>query len=500
MAEKYLTFDLGASSGRAIICTLNDGKLELNEVHRFVNGPLEKNGTLYWDFPTICEEIKTGLKKALLNNPDINGIAVDTWGVDYVLFDRSTGKIKRLPYHYRDSRVNNVIDRVFKKISKRDIYKRTGIQFMSLNTLYQLAAHNEQYPEDFDNAIMLFMPDALTNYLNGELTCEYSIASTSNLLDPVKRDWDFELIRELGLPEEIFPPLVAPSTLSAPLKRELQVELGCGAIPVIRVGAHDTASAVAAVPAYKENSWAYISCGTWALLGAEIDNPLLTPEAEVAPYTNEGGLENKIRFLTNIMGTWLLQETKRKWHADGKDLGFPDMALLAADAQPLKFFIDPNDALFVAPGNIPERICEYCSNTGQGTPANDGEILRCIYDSLALCFRDKLVKLENILDVKYDMLNIVGGGTKDTLLMQLAADSLGIPVLAGPVEATAIGNALSQAIASGKVKNLESAREIIRNSFEIIKFIPDGNNKAAWDAGLQKFRAVCDQGYQKYGN
>lgn len=488
MMENYLAFDLGASSGRAMLCRLQDNQLELTEVHRFTNGPLEHAESLFWDFPALCNEVKTGLQKALAIKPNISGIAVDTWGVDYVLFDRSSGKPKRLPYHYRDARVNTVTAKVFDKIPQSEIYKRTGIQFMPFNTLYQLIAHQEQHPEDFDNAVMLFIPDALTNFLNGEFTCEYSIASTSNLLDPKQRNWDFELIRQLGLPESIFPPLVNSSTRSASLKPELQRELGCDAIPIIRVGAHDTASAVGAVPAEENSRWAYISCGTWALLGAELERPLLTPQAETASYTNEGGLENKIRFLTNIMGTWLFQETRRNWRAEGKEFSFSEMEKMAREAEPFKFLINPNDALFLAPSGMPNRICEYCFESGQGTPQNESEILRCIYDSLALCFRDKLETLENILSVKYQMLNIVGGGTQDHQLMQLTANALGIPVLAGPIEATAIGNALSQAMSFSKVSNLQSAREIVRNSFEILTFKPDLAVKIEWDMALQKYR------------
>lgn len=490
MRRNYLAFDLGASSGRAIVCRLEDGKLSLTEVHRFVNGPVDKDGALFWDFPALCGEIKEGLKKALAVEPAISGIAIDTWGVDYVLFDRAGGQPVRLPYNYRDVRTNDIPEKVFRTVSKADIYARTGIQYMNINTLYQLVAHKEQHPEDFENSVLLFMPDALTNYLNGEFTCEYTIASTSNLLDPNTRDWDFGLIDKLGLPRSIFPAIVMPSTVSAPLKPELQQELNCGPIPLIRVGAHDTASAVGAVPAVPGSNWAYISCGTWALLGAEIDHPLMTVEAEAAPYTNEGGLEGKIRFLTNIMGTWLFQESRRNWKDAGKDFSFAQMEKMAADAEPWHYLINPNDGLFLAPRDMPGRVRRYCVEHGQGEPATDGEVLRCIYDSLALCFREKLEKLENILQVKYQFLNIVGGGTQDHRLMQFAADALGIPVIAGPIEATAIGNALSQAIAVGDVAGLAGAREVVRNSFEVIEFKPDASAKAGWDRAAERFNKL----------
>lgn len=490
MKRNYLAFDLGASSGRAIVCSLENGKLTLNEVHRFVNGPADKDGSLFWDFPALCGEIKEGLKKALALEPAISGIAIDTWGVDYVLYRRATGQAVRLPYNYRDVRTVDIPEKVFKTISQSDIYKRTGIQFMNLNTLYQLVAHKEQHPEDFDDSVLLFIPDALTNYLNGEFTCEYTIASTSNLLNPNTRDWDFELIEQLGLPKSIFPAIVMPSTMSAPLRKELQDELGCGPIPLIRVGAHDTASAVGAVPAVPGSNWAYISCGTWALLGAEIDRPLMTAESEAAPYTNEGGLEGKIRFLTNIMGTWLFQEARRNWRDEGKEMSFPHMETLAAGAQPLRFLINPNDGLFLGPRDMPGRIRRYCVEHGQGEPASDGEVLRCIYDSLALCFREKLEKLEKILNVKYQFLNIVGGGTQDHRLMQCSADALGIPVIAGPIEATAIGNALSQAIALGDAADLGEARKIVCNSFEVIEFKPNAAEKCNWDNAMVRFNKL----------
>jgi sugar (pentulose or hexulose) kinase len=490
MKRNYLAFDLGASSGRAIVCRLENGHLSLTEVHRFVNGPVERGGALFWDFPALCAEIKEGLKKALAVEPGISGIAIDTWGVDYVLYSRATGQPLRLPYNYRDTRTLETPAKIFKSISKEDIYARTGIQFMNINTLYQLAAHREQHPEDFENSVLLFIPDALTNYLNGEFTCEYTIASTSNLLDPNTRDWDFELIDKLGIPRSIFPEIVMPSTVSAPLRPELQKELGCGPIPLIRVGAHDTASAVGAVPAAPDSNWAYISCGTWALLGAEIDRPLMTPAAEAAPCTNEGGLAGKIRFLTNIMGTWLFQETRRNWRAEGKEMSFARMEELAAAAEPWKFLINPNDGLFLGPNDMPGRIRRYCAEHGQGEPATDGEILRCVYDSLALCFREKLEKLENILNVRYQFLNIVGGGTQDHRLMQYTADALGIPVTAGPIEATAIGNAISQAIALGDVAGLNEGRRIVRDSFEVIEFKPAASRKD-WDSAMTRFNQLA---------
>lgn len=485
----YLAFDFGASSGRGIIGKLENGRLELSEIHRFANGPKEINGELFWDFDSQVAEIKKGIKKALESGVEISSIAIDTWGVDYVLF-KQDGTPVRLPYHYRDSRTDNIPQEIFGVISEQDIYKRAGIQMMQLNTLYQLYAHKKAHPEDFDGATLLMIPDAMTYMLCGAMTCEYTEASTSNLLDAESGAWDFELIRKLGLPVNIFPEIVQPCTSAGVLSKELQEELGCGAIPVVKIGAHDTASAVASVPAPTQGDWAYISCGTWALLGAELDKPFISESARLAPLTNEGGLGKTIRFLTNIMGTWLFQETKRVWNEAGKKIGFPEIENMAKLSEPLKYLVNPNDSRFAAPGDIPGRVVEACAASGQGGSLSDAEISRCIYDSLALCFREKLENLQNILGHNYACLNIVGGGTKDKFLMQLAADAIGIPVVAGPVEATSIGNIMGQAIANGDIKSVAEGREIVKKSFELERFEPDTSARSAWDAAYKKFMSI----------
>ncbi len=486
MKKTYLAFDLGASSGRAILGELNDGKLSLTEVHRFANGPTEIGGSLYWDFNAIGGEIKAGLKKALAKTKDISSIAIDTWGVDYVLL-KDDGALARLPYNYRDSRTDGIPEKVFSIIPEKELYARAGIQFMQLNTIYQLMAHKETHPEDFKGSTLLFIPDALTYLLCGKKACEYSEASTSNLLDASKRDWDFELIKKLGIPTSVFPPIESPCTKAAPLTEAIQKELGCGPIPVVHAGSHDTASAVASVPAPVDKKWAYVSCGTWALLGAEIDAPILTETARQAAFTNEGGLCEKIRFLTNIMGAWLFQETKRVWTEEGKNPTYPKMEEVARNTPRLKFLINPNDQRFFTPGNMPQNIKDSCRESGQGKVSEDAEVLRCIYDSLALCFRAKLEKLQETLGVKYECLNIVGGATQDHLLMQLAADAIGIPVVAGPIEATSIGNIAAQAMADGDIASLADAREMVKNSFEVIEFAPDDASKADWDKAYEKF-------------
>lgn len=489
--SSFLAFDLGASSGRAIIGTLESGKLTLTEVHRFTNGPTEQGGSIYWNYPQLVEELKTGLARALKVDPAIAGIGIDTWGVDYVFFDNATGEPRRWPYHYRDVRTGNAENDVWSKVSREELYSRTGIQCMVINTAYQLAAHFREHPEDFADSHFLMMPDALARALGGDDTSEYTDCSTSNLLDPVSRQWDLALADKLGLPREIFPKIVPPCSCGGTLRPELCRELGCGPIPIFKIGSHDTASAVAAVPAPVSGNWAYISAGTWALLGAELDQPLVNEAASENSFTNEGGLNGKIRFLTNIMGSWLFQETRRVWSEQKGKISFAEMEKLALDAEPCRYLINPNDASFVTPGDMPQRISDFCENSGQGKISDNGAVVRAIYDSLALYFRCKLETLEKLLGVKYACLNVVGGGTKDGLLMQLASDALNIPVVAGPVEATAIGNLLAQAITRGDLADLAAARQVVKDSFEVKTYQPNPAMHALYNGEINRFRALA---------
>ncbi len=342
---------------------------------------------------------------------------------------------------------------------------------MFFNSIFQLVAHKKAHPEDFENSKLLFIPDALTWFLSGKVSCEYSIASTSNLLNAETRCWDWDIIEKLGLPKDVFPEIAQPCTSAGTLRDELKEEFGCGDIPILHVGSHDTASAVGAVPADSTTNWAYLSCGTWALFGTENDAPILTKEAMEANCTNEGGLNGKIRFLTNINGTWILQETRRIWKEAGKDLSFAEMEEMAKNAAPSKSTFDPNDAVFNPPGDMPARIKEYCANTGQEVVEGDAAVLRCIYDSLALCFNNKLAQFAELDNKTFDVLYIVGGGTKDRFLMQLTANCIGIPVISGPVEATAIGNIIGQGIASGTISSLDEGRQIVKDSFPMETFV-----------------------------
>ena len=468
--KNYLAFDLGASSGRAILGGVENGRLVLREVHRFPNNGRVSGGALRWDIAGLCGELEKGIVKACAAGTPVS-MGIDTWGVDYALFDRESRKLVEEPYTYRDERTKDIRTEVFKRVAKDELYRRTGIQDMAFNTVFQLAAHLGSDPEALKRSTFLHIPDALGFLLGGSFDTEYTDASTSGLLDARKREWDFELIEKLGLPRELFPRIAAPGSSGGELSAELARRLGVPRLPIVKVGSHDTASAVAAVPDTTGDEFAYMSLGTWALLGAEAATPCLTEAAERAHFTNEGGLDRTIRFLTNIMGCWLFQECRRAWQEEGRDLSFSEMERLAAKCEALRFRIDPKSEAFLAPGGMPKRIADAAAERG-ARPETPGEIVRCVYDSLALCVRDELRVLESLRGVKYPALHIVGGGIQAELLMQLIADACGIPVCAGPVEATAIGNLLAQMIAAGEVADLAAGRRLVAASFELKEYRP----------------------------
>ncbi len=487
MSITFLAFDLGASSGRAILGTFDGPNLVLREVHRFSNGPAEINGSLYWKFEELCAEIRKGISLAASEcNGKISGISVDTWGVDYV-FLGDDGEFMRTPYCYRDSRIKGADRRVFEKVSPVELYSRTGLQFLPFNTIFQLEAHRDTHPEDFENGKILMIPDAIIYMLCGTIGCEYTDASTSGLLNANARDWDRELISRLDLPERIFPAIDRSCSFAGPMRPEIQKECGVGPIPVYRVGGHDTASAIASVPADMSKKWAYISCGTWSIIGAELDKPILSENARKANYTNEGGLENTIRFLTNISGLWLLQECKRIWAENGEDLSYPEMVEMAKSAEPLRNIVNPNNEIFISPGNMPETIREYCRAHTDSVPEDKPSLIRCIFDSLAMAYGAKFAELKNILDTDFERIHILGGGCHNELLMQLAADALRVPVFAGPAEATAIGNMLGQAMAAGYFKSLSEGRKAVRKSFPLKEYSANSENSANMQAASAKF-------------
>lgn len=486
MAKRVLAFDFGASSGRAIIGTLDNGKITLNEVHRFSNDPVTVNGTFYWDVLRLFHEIKQGLLKAKQAG-GFDNIGIDTWGVDFGLLDKD-GVLLENPVHYRDKRNIGMVEKAAKYIGKDEMYKLTGIQFMDFNTAFQLLSIKENRPELLARAqSLLFMPDLFAYFLTGNKVSEYSIATTSQLVDINTRDWSKEMLEKLGLPEKIFNRIVPSGSVTGYLSDEICEELGLEKVPVIAVCGHDTQSAVTAVPSEKED-FAFISSGTWSLFGTETKKPIVNELSYSFNVTNEGGFGYSTAFLKNICGLWLIQESRRQWIRDGKEYSYAELEKAALREKPFARFIDPDAPEFAVPGNLPARITEYCRRTGQSVPENEGQTVRCIYESLALRYRAVLEGIEKCTGKKYDSLNVVGGGTKDTLLCKMTADACNITVYAGPIEATVMGNVAVQLISGGDIADVIEARRIIANSGQLKCYSPE--NTAAWDEAYEKFKSV----------
>ncbi len=488
---KMLAIDLGASSGRGIVGSFDGKKIALEEIHRFSNDVVNLGGSLYWDTLNLFQQIKQAIREcALSDNKDIKSIAIDTWGVDYGLLDKD-GKLIENPYCYRDTRtVGGIMEEVYKVIPKEELYAITGSQFINFNTIFQLYSVLKERPHAFDNATdLLFIPDLLKYFLTGVKQTEYTIASTSQLLDANTRNWDKSIINRLGLPERIFGEITPPGTFCGKLSKHIREEVGDIDADVISTASHDTASAVVSVPA-KEEGFVYISSGTWSLMGSELSDPCTNSKAYGYNFTNEGGAERKIRFLKNIMGLWLEQESRRQWIREGEKLSFDELSNMAMASKPLQCIIDPNDISFQTPGNMPKRIAEYCKKTGQHVPENKGEIIRCIFDSLALCYRDTVNQIDDVTGKRAPFINIVGGGTKEVPLSQLCADACGRPVCAGPVEATVLGNIAVQAIAAGELKNVAEARQVIADSFDIYTCEPKTADADMWDEGYEKYKKL----------
>ena len=470
---RMLSFDFGASSGRAVLGTFDGETLQLQEIHRFQNDPVTVNGTMYWDILRLFFEVKQALVQSKAYGT-LDGIGVDTWGVDFGLLD-ADGRLLENPVHYRDARTAGMLEKAFKYLQKSEFYSITGNQFMEINTAFQLLSLRENRPALLDRAeTLLLMPDLFNYLLTGKKCTEYSIASTTQLLDAKQRVWSKRVLSALELPERLFTEIVPTATKVGALQPDLCEELGLTPAEVIAVAGHDTQCAMASVPTDKED-FLFLSCGTWSLLGTELSAPMINSAAEACNVTNEGGYAGKASFLKNIIGLWLIQETRRQWQKEGENLSFAEMETLARAATPYRFFIDPDAPEFVPAGNIPRRVQEYCRKTGQPVPETKGEILRCIYDSLSLKYRYAVGQIETCTEKQYATLHIVGGGVKDTLLCQLTADALGKPVVAGPVEATVYGNLVLQLLALGAVKDLKEAREIVRRSDKVNTFTPNAD-------------------------
>lgn len=483
---KVLAFDFGASSGRAILGIYENGKLSLEEIHRFSNDPVMVHGTFYWDILRLFFEIKQGITKCVASgNADISSIAIDTWGVDFGLLDEN-GKLLENPVNYRDIRTDGMVEKVLEKIPYEELYARTGIETMKINTLFQLYSLTLNRPELLKRAkTLLFTPDLLAYFLTGKISVEYTIASTSQMLNAEKRDWDRELLAKLGIDESILPEIVMPGTVRGTILPEISEELGIGPVKIISGTSHDTASAIVAAPIKKDEKSCYISCGTWSLLGAELDRPLLSRESCEEAFTNEGGYGGTIRFLKNISGLWLLQETRRQWIREGENISFKDIDKMLETELSADVYIDPVSDEFSAPGDMPERINAYLRRTGQRLPKTKGQTALCILESLALTYRAYIESLEKILGYSLETVHIIGGGVKDENLCRFTANATGKTVTAGPVEATAIGNIAVQLIAGGEIKDVEQARGLL----DAVKtYKPE--NTAEWNRKYEDYLRV----------
>lgn len=484
--KRVLAFDFGASSGRAVVGTFDGRTIHMEEVHRFANDPVMVRGTMYWDVLRLFHEIKQGMTKAYLSGP-VASIGIDTWGVDFGMLDQR-GNLLENPVHYRDRRTTGMVEEVFHHIPREELYGITGNQIMPINTLFQLFSLKQQRPEVLERAkTILFMPDLLNYFLSGVRSAEYSIASTSQMLDAKQKCWSKRILEALALPDCILPELIPTGTRIGTLDESLCEELGLEPAEVIAVAGHDTQSAMVAVPT-EQQEFLFLSCGTWSLLGTELAEPVINEASERANITNEGGYGGKASFLKNIIGLWLIQECRRQWMREGHEYSFGELEQLAGAAEPFRSFIHPDAPEFVPSGNMPERIRDYCRRTGQPVPESVGAVVRCIDESLAMRYHQAAVELEECLDRTYPRLHMIGGGIQSQLLCQMTADACGKEVLAGPVEATVLGNIALQLLSVGAIESLREARRIIRDSESIQAYQPQETER--WQEEYQRWEAV----------
>lgn len=488
MPHNFLAIDLGAESGRAILATLDDQHLSLTDIHRFANNPVRLPDGLHWDILRLWSEVKTALHIAThKHNVQLAGIGIDTWGVDYGLLDRQ-GALIGNPYHYRDSRTDGMVEAAFKHLPRERIFDLTGIQFMQLNTLYQLFSMVERQSPALEIAeTFLTTPDLLNYWLCGRKASEFTMATTTQCYDPRRCEWSQPLLQALGIPVHIFPDVVQPGTVLGDVLPDIAEETGCGRVPIIAPACHDTGSAVAAVPAENKH-FAWISSGTWSIMGAEARDPIVNAQSLKYNFTNEGGVNGTWRFSKNIMGLWIVQECRRAWARADEDLSYTELTQLAAHAAPFRSIIDVDADDFFQPGDMPTRIQQYCARTNQPIPQTKGEIVRCALESLALKYRWVLDRLEEMLGHRLEPIHIIGGGTQNRLLNQITADATHRSVVTGPIEATAIGNVLMQAVALGHLKSLDEARAVVRHSFKPEKYDPQ--TASEWDAAYQQLNNV----------
>jgi rhamnulokinase len=487
----FLAFDLGAESGRAILGQFDGRRIQLSDVHRFPNGPVYLPDGMHWDVLRLWTEIKQGMALiAREHGGGLAGIGLDTWGVDFGLLDRD-GALVSNPYHYRDGRTDGMLEEAFHRVPREEIFEQTGIQFLTLNSLYQLLSMVVSRSPALDVAeTFLTMPDLFNYWLTGAKVCEFSNTTTTQCYDPRKEDWARPVLERLGIPTHIFPQVAQPGTVLENLAPSVAEEVGLGDVPVIAPACHDTGSAVAAVPA-EGPDFAWISSGTWSIMGAELPQPLINEKSLAFNFTNEGGVCGTFRFSRNIMGLWLVQECRRTWARLGKEYSYDDLTQMAAVAKPLQAVVDPDDAEFLKPGDMPARIQAYCQATNQPVPQDKGAIIRCALEGVALKYRWVLERVEEMLGRRLEPLHIVGGGTQNRLLSQLTADAIGRRVITGPVEATATGNIIMQAMALGHLASLDEGREVVRNSFDVTSFEPV--SRAGWDDAYARLLAIMAQ-------
>jgi rhamnulokinase len=492
MTKRFIGFDLGAESGRCIVGTLSDGNLKLEEVHRFTTHTVRFHGGFHWDILAIAEEMLKGLVSARKSHgPDFEGIGVDTWGVDYVLVDPD-GRVLGYPYHYRDDRTDTIMPEAFAVVPKEALYGKTGIQFMQFNTVFQLLAEKKRRLSLLDPAgAMLLIPDFFNFMFSGVMKSEYTIASTTGLIDPAKREWSWELIDKFGIGRHIFPGIVEPGTILGPLLPGIASRTGLNpGIPVIATACHDTASAVASVPA-SEGSWSFLSSGTWSLMGVELQKPVLSPAAMKYNFTNEGGVNGTIRFLKNLAGLWPVQECRRSWMEEKKEFSYMQLSGLAREEGFAGAWVDLADPRFLKAGEMPQKIMGCVRETGGETKTGPGWIIRVVLESLAFSYRKTIREIEEVTGVRIERLHAVGGGIQNELLAQFAADATGLTVYAGPVEGTIVGNLGVQAVARGIVSGYQEWRKIVSGSFDLNVYNP--RETAYFDANEKKYERILNR-------
>jgi rhamnulokinase len=484
-----LAFDLGAESGRAVLGALEAGRLTIHEVRRFPNTPLPLAGHIHWNVYALFDEMKAAMRDAAAAiGARPASVGVDTWGVDFGLLDRD-GDLLGLPFCYRDHRTAGAMEEYLKLVPREALYEATGTQFMPFNTLFQVYAMVRERSPLLDAAAdLLFMPDLFNYLLTGTKAAEFTIASTSQMLDPRTAAWVPGLFQAMGLSKPLLRPVIAPGTVLGPLRAEVVSATGYRDVPAVATAGHDTAAAVAAVPA-EGDDWAYISSGTWSLVGIESPSPIITPRSLASNFTNEGGVGGTVRFLKNVTGLWLVQGCRRAWAARGP-VSYEELARSAATARPFAALVDPDDPAFLNPPDMPEAIAAYCRRTGQEPPETPAELVRSLFESLALKYRFVIEELGTILGRPISRVHVIGGGSRNDLLCRFTADATGLPVVAGPAEATAVGNILVQAMALGRLASPAGIRAIVRGSFELKTYAPD--RTAAWDAAYDRFRGLAE--------